>query len=112
MEASLPGLGRMAERDGKPEPIGDAVAGFLKARGLDARVHRSAILFDWAGIVGPQIAAVTAAQRVTDDGVLFIAVKTHAWMNELSLMEAQLLARINAREGHAPLRKIRWELLR
>ena len=102
----------MAERRGKPEPIADALAGFLKSRGLDERVRRAAILTDWAAIVGPQIATVTTAIKVTEDGVLFVAAETHAWMNELSLMEAQLLARINAREGHSPIKRIRWELRR
>jgi predicted nucleic acid-binding Zn ribbon protein len=102
----------VTKRDGKPEPIADALAGFLKSRGLDERVQRSAILFDWAGIVGPQIASVTTAKKITEDGVLFVAVENHAWMSELSLMEAQLVARINAREGHAPIKRIRWELRR
>jgi predicted nucleic acid-binding Zn ribbon protein len=103
----------VAERGkGKPEPLGDAVSEFLKARGLDARVQRNAILFEWAALVGPQIASVTTPRTITEDGVLFVGVTTHGWMNELSLMEAQLLARINAREGHEPVKRIRWELRR
>jgi predicted nucleic acid-binding Zn ribbon protein len=39
-------------------------------------------------------------------------VKTHGWMTELSMMERTLLARINAREGREPIKRIRWELLR
>ena len=31
---------------------------------------------------------------------------------ELSLMERTLVARINAESGRAPVRRIRWELLR
>ena len=102
----------MAERRGKPEPIADALAGFLKSRGLDERVRRAAILTDWAAIVGPQIATVTTAIKVTEDGVLFVAAETHAWMNELSMMERTLLAKINGKPGRDPIRKIRWELMR
>lgn len=102
----------MAERDGKPAPIGDALAQFLKARGLEERVARAAILTEWASLVGPQIAKVTTPRTVTEDGTLFVGVATHAWMSELQLMESQLLARINARAGHDPIRKIRWELRR
>ena len=103
----------MAERGkGKPEKLGDSLKEFLKARGLDARVKRNAILFEWAGLVGAQIAGVTTPRTITEDGVLFVGVENHAWMTELSLMEAQLLARINAREGHAPVKRIRWELRR
>jgi predicted nucleic acid-binding Zn ribbon protein len=33
-------------------------------------------------------------------------------MTELSMMEPSLLAKINARTGREPVKKIRWELLR
>lgn len=102
----------MAERGGKPAKVGDAVSAFLKDRGLEARVLRGAILVEWESVVGPQIAGVTRPRQVTEDGVLFVGVSTHAWMTELSLMETQLLARINARPGHEPIRRIRWELAR
>jgi predicted nucleic acid-binding Zn ribbon protein len=103
----------VAERGkGKPGPIGDVLADFLKERGLDVRVRRNAILFEWAGLVGAQIASVTTPRTITEDGVLFVGVSNNVWMTELSLMEAQLLGRINAREGHAPVKRIRWELRR
>jgi predicted nucleic acid-binding Zn ribbon protein len=102
----------MAERGGKPEPVGDALASFLKAAGLERSVGRASVLVEWEALVGPQIASVTTPQRISQDGTLFIAVATHGWMSELQLMETQLLARINAREGREPVRRIRWELRR
>jgi predicted nucleic acid-binding Zn ribbon protein len=102
----------VAERGGKPEPIGEALAAFLKSSGLSARVDRASILLEWAKIVGPQIAKVTAPRTVTEDGTLFVGVSTHAWMTELQLMEVQLLAKINARDSREPIKKIRWELKR
>lgn len=106
-------MAAMAERrGGKPAPVGEAVASFLKANRLDARVGRASILLEWAALVGPQIARVTTPRQITDDGTLFVGVKTHGWMNELSLMEVQLLAKLNAREGREPVRRIRWELAR
>jgi predicted nucleic acid-binding Zn ribbon protein len=103
---------RKGGKDGKPEPIADALAGFLKSRGLDERVKRNAILFDWAELVGPQIAKVSTPRTIRENGELVVEVSTHTWMTELSLMETQLLARINQREGHAPIKRIRWELRR
>lgn len=102
----------MSERRGKPEPVGDALASFLKSRGLDERVSRASVLVEWPALVGPQIAAVTSPRQITDDGTLFVGVTTHGWMTELSLMEVQLLGRLNSREGRAPIRRIRWELQR
>ena len=65
-------------------------------------------------LVIPPLAEDDDLNAVLDrlDGVLFVGVENHAWMTELSLMEAQLLARINARDGHAPVKRIRWELRR
>lgn len=102
----------MSERPGAPEPLASALSGFLKARGLDARVNRASVLFDWAELVGPQISRVTTPRQITEDGTLFVGVETHGWMTELSMMEVQLLAKINAREGHERVRRIRWELRR
>jgi predicted nucleic acid-binding Zn ribbon protein len=98
--------------EGKPEPIADVLKGFLRAKGLDARVERAQVLVEWASFVGPQIASVTEPRTVTEDGTLFVGVKTHGWMTELSMMERSLLAKINARTGRDPIKKIRWELLR
>jgi len=86
--------------------------GFLRQAGLDARVERAQVLVEWASFVGPQIASVTEPRTVTEDGTLFVGVKTHGWMTELSMLERSLLAKINARTGRDPIRKIRWELLR
>jgi predicted nucleic acid-binding Zn ribbon protein len=41
-----------------------------------------------------------------------VRVTTNAWMNELSLMEPELLRALNATPGRAPVKKIRWLLMR
>jgi predicted nucleic acid-binding Zn ribbon protein len=102
----------MKDDRGKPTPIGDVLKGFLREKGLESRVERAQVLVEWASLVGPQIASVTEPRQVTEDGTLFVGVKTHGWMTELSMMERTLLAKINAVEGRPPIRKIRWELLR
>src|SRR5206468_5995747 len=58
---------------------------------------------------GKQISLVTKPISVTADGTLFVAVKTNAWMTELSLMEPQLLRALNAKSGRARVRKIRLQ---
>ena len=102
----------MTDERGKPTPIRDVLSGFLRERGLESRVARAQVLVEWAAIVGPQIASVTVPRQVTEDGTLFVGVRTNGWMTELSMMERTLLGRINAREGRDPIRRIRWELLR
>ena len=102
----------MDERKGSPTPIKDALRSFLRTKGLESRVERAQVLVEWAALVGPQIAAVTNPRQVTEDGTLFVGVRNHAWMSELSMMEHALLQKINVREGREPIKRIRWELLR
>lgn len=104
----------MSERGSgkRPEPIAAAIAQFLERSGLRARVEQASVVPEWPGLVGEQIAAVTEPLSVTTDGVLFVAVRTHAWMSELSLMEPELLTSLNSRPGRPPVRKIRWQLMR
>jgi predicted nucleic acid-binding Zn ribbon protein len=107
-----PHRGRAFGDDGGPEPIASVLKDYLRRAGLDERVERARVLVEWASFVGPQIANVTQPRTVTNDGTLFVGVKTHGWMTELSLMERSLVAKINARMGRDAIRRIRWELLR
>ncbi|MEX2180948.1 MAG: DUF721 domain-containing protein [Gemmatimonadaceae bacterium] len=96
----------------RPRPIAPALAELLTERGLDDDVARAWVIEAWPAIVGPQIAGVTLPRLVSEDGTLVVGVKTHGWMAELSLMERSLVAKVNAGATHAPVRRIRWELLR
>ena len=97
---------------GRFRPIADTLGELLKERGLEDDVARVAVLEAWARIVGPQIAAVTQPRAITADGTLIVGVKSNGWMTELSLMERQLLAKLNAAAEKAEVKKLRWELLR
>ena len=99
--------------DGKrrrPAALGDVLSGILEQSGLADRVEQAALLPEWPELVGPQIAAVTAPQSVSADGTLWVAVRTHAWMTELSLLEPELLRKLNGRRLRSPIARIRWVL--
>jgi predicted nucleic acid-binding Zn ribbon protein len=96
----------------KPEPLGGALARFLEQSGLAKRVEQAGVIPEWPELVGEQVAAVTDPSMVTADGTLFVAVRTNAWMTELSLMEPELLRAINAKPDRPPVHKIRWTLMR
>ena len=100
------------ERRRKPAALGDVLAGLLEQSGLAERVEQAALLPEWPELVGPQIAAVTEPRSVTADGTLWVAVRTHAWMTELSLLEPELLRKLAARPLRSPIRRIRWQLQR
>lgn len=101
-----------AEKKRKPQKLKDVVSGVLSHAGLSDRVAQAAVIPDWPGLVGPQIARVTEPLSVTTQGTLFVAVTTNAWMTELSLMEPELLRRLNERTGRLQIRKIRWQIRR
>ena len=91
----------------RPTPLAEALASYLQKQGLVKRMQQAGIVEDWATLVGPQIAAVTAPESVTQDGVLRVRVATAAWANELSLMTPRILARLNdGRQGR--VKEIRW----
>ncbi len=96
----------------RPRAIAEALAEVLRATGLDEDVARAAILEQWATVVGAQIASVTQPRMMTEDGTLVVGVRTHGWMTELSMMERQLIAKLNAMQPTVAVRKIRLELLR
>jgi predicted nucleic acid-binding Zn ribbon protein len=95
-----------------PEKIDQVLAGFLQHSGLSDRVEQARVVPEWDSLVGGQIAAVTAPQSITPDGTLFVAVATHAWMTELSLLEPQLLRSLNRVPDRPPIRRLRWLLRR
>ena len=97
----------MSKSKRPPSPLTDALASYFRQAGLVKRVEQAGIIEEWAELVGPQIAAVTAPESVTPDGVLRVRVATAAWANELSLMAPRILARLNAgRTGR--VKEIRW----
>jgi predicted nucleic acid-binding Zn ribbon protein len=91
-----------------PTPLAEALTSYFKQAGLTKRVQQAGIIEEWAELVGPQIARVTAPDSITPDGVLRVRVATAAWANELSLMSPRILGRLNAgRSGR--VKQIRWE---
>ena len=100
------------EKKRKPEALGNVLGAFLKQSKLAERVEAAQVVPEWESLVGKQIATVTKPISVTQDGTLFVSVKTHGWMTELSLMEPQLLRALNAKTGRARIKKIRLQLMR
>jgi predicted nucleic acid-binding Zn ribbon protein len=89
----------------QPQPLGDLMNRFLDRSGLAPKVEAAGAVLEWAGLVGPQIAAVTRALRVSE-GVLLVAVANSAWMNELNMMRAELMRRVNAGRKEGRIRTL------
>lgn len=102
----------MPDEKRRPELVGELLARFLDTRGIARRVEQSSVIPEWTSLVGEQLGKVTKPLSITADATLFVAVKSHAWMTELTFMERELLARLNERTGQLPIKKIRWQLMR
>lgn len=99
-------------RKRSPAKVGDVLASILDSAGLSERVAQAAVIPEWSRIVGGQIAAISEPVALQQDGTLVVAVKTNAWMNELSLLEPELLRSINHDPDRPPVVRLRWVLRR
>ncbi|MGD2217516.1 MAG: DUF721 domain-containing protein [Gemmatimonadales bacterium] len=97
------------ERGGFPRPVGGLVEELLRARGLLDGVQRASTISDWAERVGPQIARV-ATPVGFDRGILFVEVRSSAWLMELEMQERRILERLNAGRGGSGFKKIVFRL--
>ncbi len=98
--------GRTAETAGRvgASSLRDALSAYLARSGFAARLQQAGVVTDWPQVVGEKIAAVSEPESVTQDGTLFVRVKSAPWMQELQLLTPELLKRL----GAAKIRRIVW----
>lgn len=87
--------------------VAEALAGYLKRSGLGDRIEEVATVDDWADRVGERIAEVTEPRHV-ENGVLFVAVRSSAWLMELRMMEAEIRRRLNEGRDRGRIGRIRF----
>jgi predicted nucleic acid-binding Zn ribbon protein len=85
----------VGDRGGKPKKIQDVLSEFLDQTGVAEDLARASAVEEWAGRVGPGIAAVTRARSVAD-ATLVVEVRSSAWLMELNMMKGEILRRVNA----------------
>lgn len=100
------------DRKRKPEKVSDVLAAVLERAGLTERMAQAGVIPEWPRLVGAQIAAVTEPVALQRDGTLVVAVRTHAWMTELSMLEPELLRTLNADSTRPPIARLRLVLRR
>ena len=91
----------------KPLRVAEALAGYLRKSGLGDRLEQAGAVEEWAERVGGKIAAVTEPLHVRN-GVLFVAVRSSAWLMELRMMEAEIRRRMNEGREQGRLEGIRF----
>lgn len=89
----------------EPEPVGGLVGALLERWGIAEKVERARAATEWERLVGPHIARVTGEARVRGR-VLFVEVKSAAWISELNMMRHELLRRLNAGRKRGRIERI------
>ena len=94
--------GRRPPRALEPRTASAAVRAALAFHGITDEVRARSVLTEWTELVGPKIASRTRPYGVTER-VLVIEVASSAWLHELNLLKAQILAGLVARLGEPRL---------
>ena len=89
-------------RHGAVQPVASAVADLLEARGLTRAVRGNRIAVEWEQLVGPRIAKHCVPDGIVR-GALLIRVASSAWLHQLTLLRASLLASLLEAVGSPPL---------
>lgn len=94
------------KKDG-PKQVREALESYLEKAGISEKIEAASVVPEWPALVGDGIAAVTTPLRVSN-GVLFVAVRSSAWLSELKLMERDILKRLNAGKAKGRISSIRF----
>lgn len=96
-------------KDSGPSQIKEALAKYLQKSGLGEQIEAISVIPEWPTLVGPAIAAVTIPIGVSQ-GVLVVAVRSSAWMNELKMMEREIIRQVNVGRAKGRIDKIRFQM--
>lgn len=109
-KASTPG-NRISDASapGVPERVGEALSRVLEKLGVAKEVASQSAIPRWDEVVGEKIASVTRARAVSGD-VLFVEVRSSAWLTELNLMRREILRRLNAGRPEARIERVVFTL--
>jgi len=95
---------RRAPRQGVTSSVGEALRSYLARTGFVERLNQAGVVDDWPAVVGDKIAAISQPESVTQDGTLFVRVKSAPWMQELQLLTPELLKRLRG----SKIKRIVW----
>lgn len=92
---------------GGPTRVGELLDEVLQESGVREQVARMGVLEAWDECVGEKIAEVTHPVEV-DGGVLFVEVRSSAWLMELNMMKRRILERLNQGREEGRIDAIRF----
>ncbi|MDW8052265.1 MAG: DUF721 domain-containing protein [Armatimonadota bacterium] len=87
--------------------VSEALRRLLTELGIDRQLRTYEALAHWSEIVGKPVAQAARPLRL-DAGTLWVAVKSHAWAQELAFQKQTILRRLNERAGEERFQDIRF----
>ena len=96
----------MTKKEG-PKRVRETLQKYLDKAGIAEKIEAAAVVPEWPELVGEGIAGVTTPLRVSN-GVLFVAVRSSAWLSELKLMEREILRKVNVNRPRGKISAIRF----
>ena len=94
-------------RRSKLNSLGGMVGGALQDLGMRQKVLEHEAVEKWNEVVGPQVSASAAAERIRD-GILYVCCKSSTWSSELALYKDDIAGRLNAAVGKKVVTDIRF----
>jgi predicted nucleic acid-binding Zn ribbon protein len=76
----------------------DAVDGFLKAMGIDKKVHEASVLNQWEEMMGTAVASRTE-KKMIKDRVLILEINSSVMREELLQSKGKIIQKINEAAG-------------
>jgi predicted nucleic acid-binding Zn ribbon protein len=94
------------QRNEDPQPLAAAIDGLIDENGWALAAATGSVFGRWAHIVGPELAAHTAPESLSD-GELTISADSTAWATQVRLLAGQLVHRLNVELGDGVVRRVR-----
>jgi predicted nucleic acid-binding Zn ribbon protein len=96
-------------KSGPPEPIESILERVSTSLGLGMKVKQYQIWEVWDSVVGEAIARQARPQQVRNM-ILWIAVSSSTWMQQLEFMKKQIVNRLNEHIGEVVIKDIRFRI--
>lgn len=88
--------------------IESVIGDIIRDLKIEGKLRTSKIFSCWGEIVGTEISMKTKPQKLSGN-TLFISVEGSTWANELSLMSAELVNKINSFIGEDVVKNLKFK---
>lgn len=89
----------------EPELLGNLIDSYFEAMGLKPKLDEAKLMSGWNEVVGPLMSRHTSSLSIKDR-VLYVKVDSSIVRNELMMMQADIVARLNGKTGASVIDKI------